>query len=236
MMPKVSAERAVPRRLRFNHSMQSRGFTLVELLVSLGIIAVLIGLILPALSGSMSSARSARCKANLRSLVLGLQAYRDDQRGIIPWATVIPPKIDDPQPFLALASYIGVPLPEGVLGEEVARIEPYACPADRHLSVLTGFSYVYGPSSFMQVTTETGRRSDTINILRLYTEPQYFGNNLIHPHGFPVFQDYLRFHLARDRWEDHRSPDQTGHNLAFLDGSVQSGGDWTHTQRSSTDQ
>lgn len=200
-----------------------RGFSLVELLAVIGIIAVLIGLILPALSGAMSSVRSARCKANLRSLVLGLQAYRDDQRGIIPWATVIPPTIDGSQPFLALASYIGVSLPEGVLGEEVARIEPYTCPADRHVSVLTGFSYVYGPSSFMQVTTETGLRSDTLSILRLYTEPQNFGNNLVYPRGFPIFQDYQRFHLARDRWADHRAPDQTGYNLAYFDGSVQSG-------------
>jgi prepilin-type processing-associated H-X9-DG protein/prepilin-type N-terminal cleavage/methylation domain-containing protein len=64
-------------RTRFHFKMNA-GFTLVELLVVVALIAILAGLLLPVLSRSKSAADSAKCKSNLRQLITGLGLFVSD--------------------------------------------------------------------------------------------------------------------------------------------------------------
>ena len=67
-----------PRRRRRR---TSRGFTLVELLVVIGIIAVLIAVLMPGLSGARRQARSVACLSNLRQLAAAYQMYCNENKG-----------------------------------------------------------------------------------------------------------------------------------------------------------
>jgi prepilin-type N-terminal cleavage/methylation domain-containing protein len=63
------------------YSVVKKGFTLIELLVVIAIIALLLGVLLPALSGAQGSARRIKSQANLRSLAQIQEVYAGEYRG-----------------------------------------------------------------------------------------------------------------------------------------------------------
>jgi len=133
-------KRAAHRGTRYRHP--SAGFTLIELLVVIAIIAILAGLLFPAMSQAKSRAHSIACANNLRQLQLAFQLYTDDNDHRMPLNKI-------GMPFGYWQSVDGAwvvgnakrdktdeNLRKGTLWSYVGAAKLYQCPADR--STVTG--------------------------------------------------------------------------------------------------
>jgi prepilin-type N-terminal cleavage/methylation domain-containing protein len=113
---------------------KSRGFTLVELLVVIGIIAVLIGILLPVLAKARAAGNRTVCLSNIRQLGIGILMYCDDNDGWFPtcaWGAD-PSRIPFPDDWIHWQS--NRQLDSSAIGKYVGRGEKLKtllrCPAD----------------------------------------------------------------------------------------------------------
>jgi prepilin-type N-terminal cleavage/methylation domain-containing protein/prepilin-type processing-associated H-X9-DG protein len=79
---------------------RSSAFTLVELLVVIGILAVLISLLLPVLSKMRESAKQVTCSGNLRSLGQAMIMYASDNDGYLPATSQGTPTLENPADWI----------------------------------------------------------------------------------------------------------------------------------------
>ena len=80
--------------MRATHVRNGLAFTLVELLVVIGIIAILIAILMPSLSRARQSAVMAKSLSNLRQISVAMQMYCNDYKGAFPlaaWPATTPP-------------------------------------------------------------------------------------------------------------------------------------------------
>ncbi len=63
-----------------------RAFTLVELLVVIGIISILIAMLLPALNAARAAAQATACASNMRQIALAARMYANENGGRVPYA------------------------------------------------------------------------------------------------------------------------------------------------------
>jgi prepilin-type N-terminal cleavage/methylation domain-containing protein/prepilin-type processing-associated H-X9-DG protein len=71
--------------MRVTRNGPRRAFTLVELLVVIGIIAALIGILLPVLSGVQARGRDIKCQSNIRQILQAIHGYAAENKGSLPY-------------------------------------------------------------------------------------------------------------------------------------------------------
>jgi prepilin-type N-terminal cleavage/methylation domain-containing protein len=117
---------------------RTRAFTIVEVLVVVGIIGVLVGIAVPSLRSFRMESKNAGCLSNLRQQFTALEAYRNTLRGqVLPMCEFLPVATDDgPQG--------GLPLLLADYMDPASAV--WYCPADGDPSNrLVGTSYNYLP-------------------------------------------------------------------------------------------
>ncbi len=74
---------------------RSRGFTLIELLVVIAIIAVLLGILIPAISAVQTRSGAVKCVSNLGNIAVSMGTYCKDNRNYFPVSATVDWDVDD---------------------------------------------------------------------------------------------------------------------------------------------
>jgi len=204
---------------RSSHDLRS-GFTIVETMVTIGIIVLLAGLLVPMIGNVRGEALSTRCLNNLRNLGSAVDSYRISNRDLLPMTEFLP-VVTDEGPENGLPQLLAATIDE--------YSDAWICPADvDDESLSTGTSYIFVPgllrySPQVQIpvaqsilpllldgslTERQIERQRTNLEARLVTRFYDSGN------------DPRRFAILSDSQDRHPIGDRNPRNGLFRDGSV----------------
>lgn len=186
----------------------SRAFTLVEMLVVMAVIAMLVGITIPALGSARETSRRVKCLVNLRSFGQGLQNYMNESKDVLPRVRPLHDSTNnsgnDQSLLDVMAVYLDVPLPQR--SDPSNPDSPYTnvsdmfiCPSDRvgtdsatnfePLWRTSGISYEYFAGSLM-LGAELATVKDPAKAVTLtYQQPRW--------KDLPVVLDNADWHKVR---------------------------------------
>lgn len=214
------------------------GFTLIELLVVVSIIAILVSLLIPALSGARHSARRVLCMSNTRQFVAADLMYVQDHQ-VLPRMSEFVPTSIGVERLRQMARYLGMTAPEGEAIDWPARQaqpEWLTCPFARRSGyaegvtagggLYTGYAYYGGLERSELVRSGLG----TVEHPGQAADEKGFGRGVLWTDVLGAFltnepRRFESFHVARraPAYPDFRfyADEVEGMNRGWSDGSVE---------------
>ena len=184
------------------------GFTLVELLVVIGIIAILVGLAFPAYNMAIEHAHCSSCAAHMRSLGIAFMEYSSDNQGQLPgrvqgqndkWPLLLLPYVgNDPNTYVDPGDPVAVKTPSATLLSNGSNGSSF---------FFNGFNDL-GFYNNPDLTIQLANLNDTSNLILL-------GQKVHGNHEF-----YMDFAEGNQKTSLNKQAYYGGSNYVFADGSA----------------
>jgi prepilin-type N-terminal cleavage/methylation domain-containing protein len=202
-----------------------RGFTLVELLVVIGIIALLIAILMPALQKAREQARRVRCMSQQRQLTMAWIMYADSHKGHFCASWTASPSDPNFNDWVTDGDTMNC-LTDGMLWPYIRNAEVYKCPNDRinyfHTYSINGWLNGEGDGGGPRQTPDVTRPDvlRTMSQIKFASQTYVFTEEM-DPRGY-LINSFMILRYPSPHWIDIPAPmHDSVCILSFADGHAQ---------------